>query len=815
MNAIHIHVKTVVIGAIIVILILLAARSAGAQWEFGRIADTNTYIPNGSGRFINFYPPAIQGSDVAFQGSGEGKQGIYTYIDGELKAVADGNTALYPIGTLQGGAFLVTLDGGSVAFRATDFGSGIFTNVGGRINMIATNLGTTLIPGGTGPFTDFSSPPSLSNGKVAFVGLGSDSQSGVYTDRNGFLEVVADEDTLIPGGTGAFTGGFIGANEVIDNGKISFRSSGGSGQAGIYLDDGVNHLTVMVNQNTPVPGGTGTFRGFGSHSMVGDDIAFIGYDYSYRYGIYTRVLFGGFEFFTRIADETTPVPGDEGHFDSFQFSAYDGTYTAFQGYSDVTGETAIYTDLFGSLTRVVGMGDRVDGRIVEDIVFSEYGFDGGNIGFTAAFGDATGGQYVAFQEHRWTGHDGGYWTDPDNWRFRGLPGPNVPTFIRPNHGEVITAPSGVTEILEVTLGAEGSGVADLRIPASGVLDVENSFVVEPTGRLRVEGLVRARGTSRASTGGILNDGEVELIGDGQLAGATLVNDGTLRGNGQVASKLDQTSSTGEVRVGEGQRLRFTGAGNDSAGTVRALGGEVEFNQGLLNLPGGRVSGRDATLTFGGEGLANEGAVWLSFGTSDFFGEIDNRAGGQIVVTGNSNATFFGDVNDNGGTVVVEAGSTAVFFGAYNGGSLGEGDVIVYGELAPGDSPGAVDFGGNLTLAPTTTFTAELGGTTPGHQYDRVNVDGTLNASGELVAVTLSPFAPAPLDTFTLATADTILGDFDSITGQHLPSDLLLIPQIEEVTQTGRAHYNLVTAIPGDFTLDGAVGVPDLIRWAQN
>ena len=60
----------------------------------------------------------------------------------------------------------------------------------------------TLIPSGSGNFTGFGSP-SLDGGNVAFQGFGS-GQSGIYTDIDG-LDVVADRNTPIPGGS--FSGG--------------------------------------------------------------------------------------------------------------------------------------------------------------------------------------------------------------------------------------------------------------------------------------------------------------------------------------------------------------------------------------------------------------------------------------------------------------------------------------------------------------------------------------------------------------------------------------------------------------------------------
>ena len=89
---------------------------------------------------------------------------------------------------------------------------------------------------------------------------------------------------------------------------------------------------------------------------------------------------------------------------------------------------------------------------------------------------------------------------------------------------------------------------------------------------------------------------------------------------------------------------------------------------------------------------------LSFGTSDLHGDISN-AGGRITVSGNSQATFYGDVG-NAGTIQVSDGSTAVFFGALSGaGCVGGGEVFLEGDARPGASAGLMAFGGDVTFGP--------------------------------------------------------------------------------------------------------------------
>ncbi|MHC4994006.1 MAG: PEP-CTERM sorting domain-containing protein [Planctomycetota bacterium] len=78
---------------------------------------------------------------------------------------------------------------------------------------------------------------------------------------------------------------------------------------------------------------------------------------------------------------------------------------------------------------------------------------------------------------------------------------------------------------------------------------------------------------------------------------------------------------------------------------------------------------------------------------------------------------------------------------------------------------------------------------------------------------ISPIV-APPSTLTtgLEPPETILfggSTFDSYTGLLLNPDKILVPLYSPDA------FSLLTAIPGDFDLSGAVGVPDLIAWAQN
>src|SRR5437868_13589603 len=74
----------------------------------------------------------------------------------------------------------------------------------------AVDTSTTIL-GGTGTFTDFPTAPAISYGNVAFMGLGSGGQIGLYLKLSQYsiptdpYKVMADLNTAIPGGAENFT----------------------------------------------------------------------------------------------------------------------------------------------------------------------------------------------------------------------------------------------------------------------------------------------------------------------------------------------------------------------------------------------------------------------------------------------------------------------------------------------------------------------------------------------------------------------------------------------------------------------------------
>ncbi|HEY8239924.1 MAG TPA: hypothetical protein VIH35_00675 [Kiritimatiellia bacterium] len=300
-------------------------------------ADRNTAIPNGTGPFTLFSTQAeLTDGDTIFGGLGSnGQRGIYLNRTGTLTRIADTNTPI-PGGT---GTFSATFnfastDNGHAAFRGT--GSGGQAGIYGWDGLAMTNLAdlTTSIPDGSGTFTNYGDP-SLDRGIVAFQGMGTGNQMGIYVWKGGTLARVADTNTAIPSGSGAFTS--IASSASVDGGNIAFRGLGSGGQDGIYA--WINGaLSVVADTNTAMPSQASAFRAFGAAPSI------------------------------------------------------NAGYVAFSGSGD--GMTGIYANVGGSLSAVVTITNILDGKAVTALSVGRNMLSGERVAFNATYA-AGSGVYLA------------------------------------------------------------------------------------------------------------------------------------------------------------------------------------------------------------------------------------------------------------------------------------------------------------------------------------------------------------------------------------------------------------------------------------
>jgi hypothetical protein len=215
------------------------------------VANTSSAIPSGTGNFSTFVDMSVSGSEVAFYGTGSSNQrGVYagTTGGGPLTRVADRNTAI-PNGS---GTFLFafqpSVSGSAVAFMGVGgTGSGaqfsqegiyVGSTSGGPVSVVADF--STPIPGGIGTFTSlFQNGPaglSLSGSTVAFRGLGSNGQDGIYMgsiEGGPLVKVIAAGDSLDGRTVANLEFGF--GEKGLDGNTLAFEVNFTNGTSGVYV----------------------------------------------------------------------------------------------------------------------------------------------------------------------------------------------------------------------------------------------------------------------------------------------------------------------------------------------------------------------------------------------------------------------------------------------------------------------------------------------------------------------------------------------------------------------------------------------------
>ncbi len=526
---------------------------------------------------------------------------------------------------------------------------------------------------------------------------------------------------------------------------------------------------------------------------------FVGFGTGGQWGIYNDV--GGT--LHLIADKNTPIPDGTGNFTSFNSSYAPGLNngnSSFEGSG--AGQDGTYTDIGGMLTTVANKSTMIDGKSVFSFSpgVGPQGLSNGNIAAYVQFISAAAGVYVAEQSYDYTANASGAWDTASNWSFGLKPRAVVSTNIHPDNGVLLTGPASATTVRSLDLGSNFSGVAELRLQPTGQLTVNEYMYVESLGKLSVNGGSLSAGNA------LYNYGEIDL-GGGQISGGVFFNNNaaTLQGSGTVGNYL--------YNYGHIQAI------NSNTLYTAPVTNSVILNPDNTPFAIGQIDIRNAQLQFAG-GLSNAGSMNFSFGTSDVFGAVNNMAadsiamtpGGQIIVSGNSNVTFYDSVVHNGDVFRVSSGSTLVFFGQVSGAGAftGTGAKFFEGGYSPGNSPAVVSLDGPVTFGDTNSLKIELGGTAVGSQFDHVNVTGHLTLGGALNVVLYNGFKPAAGNTFDILDWTALSGTFDSVTLPTMNGRIVWdSSHLYDTGALGGTLSVLATYYAGDINRDSHVTVADV------
>jgi hypothetical protein len=182
--------------------------------------------------------------------------------------------------------------------------------------------------------------------------------------------------------------------------NVVFIADGVRGQEGIYLSSGSPRtLTKVADSGTQIPDTELFFDAFTTVSYDGTQVVFTGSSASVDFplaGVYKVLQPDGPPIFPpdpiKIADTGTLAPGGIGNFLRFGNVVTDPGVVVFEGASsDGNSGTinGIYTDLGGTLSKIIAEGDTLNGKKVSHLEFGPGGFSDNQAIFAATFEDGS------------------------------------------------------------------------------------------------------------------------------------------------------------------------------------------------------------------------------------------------------------------------------------------------------------------------------------------------------------------------------------------------------------------------------------------
>lgn len=185
-------------------------------------------------------------------------------------------------------------------------------------------------------------------------------------------------------------------------------------------------------------------------------------------------------------------------------------------------------------------------------------------------------------------------------------------------------------------------------------------------------------------------------------------------------------------------------------------GDVSFAGPITRLAHMNLAGH-ASIIAGGDKSLHPGGVNVLGGTLDI---NDNS-----LVIDSANGVFQqsgGTTNLGGGTLV--APNVNLQGGVLAGNGAITGNLLNAATVSPGFSAGKISVSDDYTQTPTGALTIEIGGTTPGTEFDQLSVGGTATLGGTLNVSLINGFVPGSSDQFSIMPYVTHQGDFANKNG---------------------------------------------------
>ncbi len=271
-------------------------------------------------------------------------------------------------------------------------------------------------------------------------------------------------------------------------------------------------------------------------------------------------------------------------------------------------------------------------------------------------------------------------------------------------------------------------------------------------------------------------------------------DATLDGLGMITVAAGGTTEIFNNSGGAKFKKRFK-----NSGWMNVNGGNMSLGADFENAVGGTVEIKnDAAIQWMGAvrpKISNAGTFKKSSGTGTMT-ITANFVNTGTVIAGAGTLRFDADYTQTAGTTTLNGGeirtSSALNIngGILNGIGTIEGNVVNNASFKPGHSPGITTINGNYTQGATGVLDMEVGGLTPGTQFDQLVVNGTASLGGTFNVVQYAGFAPAESDSFQFVTYYSCSGTFSTVNNYWVGQQRYFTPTLTPTYYFATCHVDL-------------------------
>lgn len=291
----------------------------------------------------------------------------------------------------------------------------------------------------------------------------------------------------------------------------------------------------------------------------------------------------------------------------------------------------------------------------------------------------------------------------------------------------------------ITVSNAGGGQTSVDSDAGEIVTFNN-----PTGLLTINAGDSAGDVINVDS--LLASFPAAIVIDGEGGSDTININAAVSTNGRDITLISEVlASTGTLGAGAGNITITT----DTA----AIGADVSGTGSLVIEPS---SSSTSIGLGGGAGTLNLDDAELAFLQDGFSSiTIGDTAGGTGTVNIDT-ATFTDPVTIAGGTINDGAGTDI---------DAGANAVTLFGNVAPGQSPGILTVTGNFSFGAGATYEAEIMGAAPGTEHDQIDVTGTVDLNNATLNIDDTGFTAAGNDEIVLINndgADAVTGTFNGL-----------------------------------------------------